>query len=98
MGRRRVFHHNSAASLWLVRLAFQSPFPITGGGCLEGDHPRVQHGYLQHFDLYDDSVDSSHVKDDMEVLDEEHGRGGGSCDYDSADGMNGKLENDWGKK
>ena len=27
-----------------------------------------QHGCLQHFDPYDNNVDSSHVKDDMEVF------------------------------
>ena len=45
---------------------------------------------------YDGDVDSSRVKDDMEVL----GRGvrsGAPCDCDSADGRNGKLENDWKK-
>jgi len=45
---------------------------------------------------YDDDLDSSRVKDDMEVF----GQGvwlGAFCDCDPADGWNGKLENDWGK-
>ena len=44
-----------------------------------------------------DDVDSSRVKDDMDVLGLRV-RSGASLDCDSADGRNDKLENDWKKK